>query len=532
MALGASLVPDRAAASEPFAWVIAGNASEGLRLPQLCANYPCTSDPSRPLEWLATSVSPDGSEAIALPDGTLVVTDYRAGMMKLGLDGRLHAWPVRFGPGRPLETLEVDALDATPDGTVLAAISESPPLHTVVRVTPDGVATRLGQVRSETGVHIAALPDGGALVSDGAARVWRAGPDGSVTVAAGTGRRGFSGDEGSAAAARLDGTGALAVMPDGGFLVNDSNNDRVRRVAPNGVISTVFGDGRFRLPGEGSGLRENASAVKVDGSDVNSLHAAPEGGFYLTRVPVLASGAGYLLRVDASGRVRHVPLGTAGPRSADGSFAHAETVDVQADGSLVLVTSNASGYQVRVLAPLERMQRLAVSFTARDRRPVRRRDVEVLATRTARARIELFRGRRVLSAVEVDLQAGLNRVPIPIRRSGEVHMLRVRAADTSGAVAEHRLPLIPGPTLSRRALFRTLAALAYRRSDLDYAVVQRGCRRRSARRFVCRTFEWDGRRYTRRGTGSIRLRADGWLELVERDRRGRHPGSWKLEPQR
>lgn len=111
-------------------------------------------------------------------------------------------------------------------------------------------------------------------------------------------------------------------------------------------------------------------------------------------------------------------------------------------------------------------------------------------------------------------------------------MLRVRAADAGGAIAAHRLPVIPGPTLSRRALIRTLDVLANLRSDIDYAVVQRECRRRSARRFVCRTLEWNGRRYTRRGTGSIRLRADGWLELVERDRRGLHPMRWELEPER
>ena len=227
--------------------------------------------------------------------------------------------------------------------------------------------------------------------------------------------------------------------------------------------------------------------------------------------------------------MRRVRLG-AGP---DGRVAHPDVVDVQADGSLVLVTGNyGGGYQLRVMAPLERMQCLVVSFTARVRRPGRRTAVEVVATRSARARIDLFRGQRRLSAMEVDLHAGVNRVPLRVGRSGEVHVLRVRATSADGAVAAHRLPFIPGPVLSRRALSRALADLAYQRSDIEFSIVHRGCRRRSARRFVCRKVERIGTASTPRGTGSIRLRADGRLELVERQASGARPFSRELELQR
>ena len=221
------------------------------------------------------------TRAAALADGTLLVKFFDpVGWLRLGLDGHLRRWPVHFGSGKPVA---VDSIDTTPDGRVVATVAEPGPAvaSAVVRVTPDSLATRIGRLRGRWG-HVAALPDGGALVSGGT-RVWRFGADGAVSVAA----------------TRLDGAGALAAMPDGGFLVSDDNNRRVRRVASNGVITTVLGDGRFRFGTDGPGPREGASAIKVDGSDVRSLHAHPAGGFYVTQVS--SGGRGRLLRVDAPG---------------------------------------------------------------------------------------------------------------------------------------------------------------------------------------------------------------------------------------
>jgi sugar lactone lactonase YvrE len=73
--------------------------------------------------------------------------------------------------------------------------------------------------------------------------VLRIGANGSVTTIAGTGVAGFSGDGGPATAAQLYGPSAVATASDGTIYIADSGNNRVRKVAPDGTISTIAGTG-------------------------------------------------------------------------------------------------------------------------------------------------------------------------------------------------------------------------------------------------------------------------------------------------
>lgn len=73
----------------------------------------------------------------------------------------------------------------------------------------------------------------------------------TVSTFAGTGAKGFSGDGGPADKARLNNPFAIARGPDGFLYICDVDNHRIRRVAPDGTISTYAGNGSKAYAGDG-----------------------------------------------------------------------------------------------------------------------------------------------------------------------------------------------------------------------------------------------------------------------------------------
>ncbi len=105
----------------------------------------------------------------------------------------------------------------------------------------DGPATS-ATLAAPTGILRA--PDGALLVAEsGGHRIRRIGPDGRITTFAGTGVAGFSGDGGMATSAQLNSPRGLALTASGALLVADEGNRRVRRIDPTGRITTVAGSG-------------------------------------------------------------------------------------------------------------------------------------------------------------------------------------------------------------------------------------------------------------------------------------------------
>jgi DNA-binding beta-propeller fold protein YncE len=259
----------------------------------------------------AVAAGLDGPEGVTtLPDGSLLIADTaNSRIRRVAPDGTITTalgedGPGLSGDGGPAELAQVDHpadVAAMPDGGYLIADAGN---DRVRRVAPDGtVSTVAGTIRGLAGdggpataarldapVELAPTADGGFLVADsGNARIRRVAADGTITTVAGT-SAGLAGDGGPATAARLDRPAGVALTPDGGFLIADAGNGRIRRVAPDGTITTVAGAGTGSA---GDGGRAVA-ALLDDPSDVIPL-----------------SHGGFLLADRGNDRLRRVtPLGT------------------------------------------------------------------------------------------------------------------------------------------------------------------------------------------------------------------------------
>jgi sugar lactone lactonase YvrE len=98
-------------------------------------------------------------------------------------------------------------------------------------------------------VGIAVDASGNLFIADYAdQRIRKVTPDGVITTIAGNGAQGFSGDGGAAASAQLNEPWGLAVDASDDLFIADLVNHRIRKVTPDGVISTAAGTG---VPGPG-----------------------------------------------------------------------------------------------------------------------------------------------------------------------------------------------------------------------------------------------------------------------------------------
>lgn len=159
------------------------------------------------------------------------------------------------------------------------------------KVTADGL---ISTVVSNISARSVAFNNTGAMYIGGVTSVYKLAPGATTpTLIAGNalGLTGFSGDGGLATKALFD--GPLVVAPDnsGNLYIADRLNSRVRKIDPNGIVTTVAGNGNYRYSGEG---------LPVLASTLN----------YPFGVAVDSTGAVYFSeRASNSNRVRKVAAG-------------------------------------------------------------------------------------------------------------------------------------------------------------------------------------------------------------------------------
>jgi sugar lactone lactonase YvrE len=113
--------------------------------------------------------------------------------------------------------------------------------------------------------------DGNAYVTDGDNnKVRKISPSGIISTFAGTGMASYSGDNGPATAAMLNDPSRVAVDASGNVYIDDYGNNRIRKVNKSGIISLVAGNGSAVFGGDGmpaTGAQLSAPVgVDIDGS--------------------------------------------------------------------------------------------------------------------------------------------------------------------------------------------------------------------------------------------------------------------------
>ena len=133
---------------------------------------------------------------------------------------------------------------------------------------------------------------------------------GILTRVAGNAQGGYSGDGGPATEAQLNAPSALAVDSESNLYIADTNNNVIRQVTPDGIVTTVAGNGSLGYSGDGgpatSAALNQPNAVAVDSS--GALYISDVGNDCLRTV----SPAGVISTFAANVHPLSVALGPAG----------------------------------------------------------------------------------------------------------------------------------------------------------------------------------------------------------------------------
>ncbi len=114
----------------------------------------------------------------------------------------------------------------------------------------DGGPAALALVNCPTGLSLDS--DGNLLFSDGGNYRIRKIANGIITTVAGTGVAGYAGDDGPAIEAEINSATQTAFDAAGNLYIADRENERIRVLLNDGIITTVAGNGDAAVAGDGS----------------------------------------------------------------------------------------------------------------------------------------------------------------------------------------------------------------------------------------------------------------------------------------
>jgi len=166
--------------------------------------------------------------------------------------------------------------------------------------------------------------------------------NGVITTFAGTGTAGFGGDGGQAAQALLSGPLGVCVAPSGAIYVNDYGNLRVREISTTGIITTVAGNGSEGNSGDG-GLATAATftiPIRCAVDSGGNLYIVDQGAFRVRKVDTGGNITAY------AGTGAQGFFGDGGP-ATQAEFNNPTWVTVDASGNLYV--TDQFNFRIRVV---------------------------------------------------------------------------------------------------------------------------------------------------------------------------------------
>jgi len=151
------------------------------------------------------------------------------------------------------------------------ALGQSYTINTIAGIYPPGDSGAATAALLASPANTAVDGNGNVYFADVANhKIRKVTPSGQIVTIAGTGVPGFSGDGGPATAAQLYDPCAVALDSSGNVYIYDNYNYRVRKVTPNGIITSIAGGSDGNAGDNGPALQARFAFVGNGGLAVDA----------------------------------------------------------------------------------------------------------------------------------------------------------------------------------------------------------------------------------------------------------------------